>query len=79
MVGNNFTYIIIICKHISSSHNNNVGKIIANQSPIVLEWLNKHQIPYDEIHFGKPLADFYIDDKAIRLTNWENFNKQIGE
>jgi len=45
----------------------------------VIEWLNKYQIPYDEIHFGKPLADFYVDDKAIKLTSWKDFNKQIGE
>lgn len=27
--------------------------------------LSKFQIPYNELHFGKPYADFYIDDKAI--------------
>ena len=72
-------YIIIMTARNMLTYNNNVGKIIANQSPIVLEWLSKHQIPYDEIHFGKPLADFYVDDKAIKLTNWKEFNKQIGE
>ena len=72
-------YMIIMTARNMLTYNNNVGKIIANQSPVVIEWLNKHQIPYDELHFGKPLADFYIDDKAIRLTNWKDFNKQIGE
>ena len=60
-----------------ATHNNNLGKIIANQAPIVFEWLKKHEIPYDEIHFGKPLADFYIDDKAIRLEDWEILNQTI--
>lgn len=72
-------YIIIMTARNMLTHNNNVGKIIANQSPIVIEWLNKYQIPYDELHFGKPLADFYVDDKAIKLTDWKEFNKQIGE
>jgi len=72
-------YIIIMTARNMLTYNNNVGKIIANQSPIVLEWLNKHKIPYDEIHFGKPLADFYVDDKAIKLINWKEFNEQIGE
>lgn len=30
------------------------------------EWLAKHEIPYDKIWtFGKPMADIYIDDRAI--------------
>lgn len=34
--------------------------------------LEKEGIPYDEIFAGKgkPLADFYIDDRAIRFENW---------
>lgn len=35
-------------------------------------WLDEQKIPYDEIDDGskgKPLADFYIDDKAIRFEN----------
>lgn len=30
------------------------------------EWLKRHNVPYDEIIFGKPLADVYVDDKAVR-------------
>jgi len=26
-------------------------------------WLTEHEVPYDEISFGKPHADLYIDDK----------------
>lgn len=29
-------------------------------------WLKEHDVPYNEIVFGKPLADVYIDDKALR-------------
>lgn len=72
-------YIIIMTARNMLTYNNNVGKIIANQSPIVIKWLNMHKIPYDELHFGKPLADFYVDDKAIKLTTWKEFIKQIGE
>ena len=33
--------------------------------------LYKYKIPYDEIAIGpKPLADYYIDDKAIQFTSW---------
>lgn len=70
-------YIIIMTARNMKTYNNNIGKIIANQSLVVIEWLDKHKIPYDELHFGKPLADFYIDDKAIKLTNWKTFNKTL--
>lgn len=46
-----------------------LGKINAHTLPIVIEWLNKHDVPYDEIYVGKPwcgTAGFYIDDRAIR-------------
>lgn len=34
---------------------------------LVEEWLNKHELPYDEIYSGagKPVAVAYIDDRAI--------------
>lgn len=37
----------------------------------MIEWLHAHKIPYDEIDDGsrgKPMADFYIDDKAVRYV-----------
>lgn len=47
----------------------NIGKINANTLPIIIEWLNYHDIPYDEIYTGKPwcgFEGFYVDDKSIR-------------
>lgn len=47
----------------------NVGKINAHTLPIIIEWLDQHEVPYDEIYTGKPwcgLEGFYVDDKAIR-------------
>lgn len=59
---------------ISSSRNmrtyeGNVGKINVNTLPIIIEWLNRHNVPYDEIYVGKPWCGhdgFYVDDRAIR-------------
>jgi capsule biosynthesis phosphatase len=34
-----------------------------------MAWLDRHQVPYDELHVGKPWGGkggFYVDDKAIR-------------
>lgn len=47
----------------------NSGKIAANTLPILIEWLQKHNVPYDEIYIAKPwcgFEGFYIDDKSIR-------------
>lgn len=32
--------------------------------------LLKHKIPFDDIVSVKPLAEFYIDDRAIRFNDW---------
>lgn len=65
-------YIIILTARNMATHNNNVGKIIAKQGPIVIEWLKKYDIPYDELLFGKPNADYFIDDKGIAFTDFES-------
>lgn len=39
---------------------------------VMVDFLAEHKIPYDTIddgELGKPLADFYIDDKAVRFEN----------
>tara|TARA_R110002072_G_scaffold89232_4_gene199962 strand:+ start:89262 stop:89630 length:369 start_codon:yes stop_codon:yes gene_type:complete len=63
------------------TYQKSVGLINANTLPIVLEWLDKHDIPYDEIHVGKPWCGdegFYVDDKAIRPDEFVNLsNKEI--
>ena len=49
----------------------NVGKVLARIGPMTLEWLARHDVEYDEIQFGKPWADVYIDDNALRFSSWE--------
>jgi capsule biosynthesis phosphatase len=47
----------------------NIGKITAQTVPTLVSWLDAHEIPYDEIHVGKPWCGtegFYVDDKAVR-------------
>ena len=52
----------------------NIGKVISNIGQITLNWLKKHNIQYDEIYFGKPWADIYIDDNAHRFINWSSID-----
>ena len=61
--------IIIATARNMRTHDGNIGKINANTLPVIIDWLAKHQVPYDEIHVGKPWCGqggFYVDDKAIR-------------
>ncbi|KAF1024133.1 MAG: hypothetical protein GAK30_00153 [Paracidovorax wautersii] len=51
----------------------NVGKINAHTLPVILDWLARHDVPYDEIHVGKPWCGddgFYIDDRAVRPSEF---------
>ena len=70
-------YIIIFTARNMVTHNNNLGKIISNQAPIVIEWLKKYNIPYDELLFGKPHYDYIIDDKAIQFKSWDDLNENL--
>lgn len=61
--------IVIYTARNMRTYENNVGKIVANTVPVIIEWLAKHNVPYDEIRVGKPWCGnggFYVDDKAIR-------------
>ena len=68
--------IIIYTARRMKTHKSNVGKIIADVGRITFDTLEKFDIPYDEIYFGKPQADFYIDDLAI--SSFEDLEKELG-
>ena len=40
-------------------------------------WLHKHSIPFDEVTNNKPSAMCYIDDRAIRFTNWQDISNYL--
>jgi len=53
------------------THNGNVEKVIEDVGDITIAWLEKHNVPYDHIHFGKPYASsYYVDDKAMTIDNF---------
>lgn len=49
----------------------NVGKVVANTGKLTLDWLEQYDVPYDELVFGKPQGDLYIDDLGHRFEGWE--------
>lgn len=62
-------YIILYSSRNMCTYEGNMGQITANTAKFTMAWLDRHNIPYDEIYFGKPWAGkggFYIDDKTIR-------------
>lgn len=65
---------IVICSARNMrTYAGDIGKINANTLPVIVDWLARHQIPYDEIHVGKPWCGtegFYVDDKAVRPSEF---------
>lgn len=41
------------------------------------DWMEYYNIPYDEIAYGKPRADWYVDDKAISFRSWKQVMKDL--
>ena len=68
--------IIIHTARRMKTHGGNVGALLKDIGKITFDTLEKFQIPYDEIYFGKPYADFYIDDKAI--SAFSDLEKELG-
>jgi len=68
--------IIIYTARRMKTHKGNVGNILADIGRITFDTLDRFDIPYDEIYFGKPYANFYIDDLAINANS--SLDKGLG-
>ena len=64
-------YIIIHTARHMKTCDGNVGKVVNKVGKITIDWLDKHEIEYDELYFGKPWAQVYIDDNALRFQSWD--------
>jgi len=40
-------------------------------------WLNQNGILYHQLILGKPIGDFWIDDRALKFTNWLDILKKL--
>ena len=61
--------IILYTSRNMNTYKGNIGLINANTARVVLDWLEKWDIPYDEIIYGKPWPGhngFYVDDRTVR-------------
>lgn len=51
------------------TYDGNVGEITLHVLPTLTDWLKRHDIPFDELHVGKPWPGhegFYVDDRSVR-------------
>jgi len=75
--------IVIATARNMRTYEGNVGKINIHTLPIIIEWLDKHSVPYDEILVGKPWCGhegFYIDDRAVRPSEFSELSyEQINQ
>lgn len=65
----NGSKIILFTSRNMNSFNGNIGMINKVTAAILTQWLEKWQIPYDEIIYGKPWPGhygFYVDDRTVR-------------
>ena len=65
--------IVIATARNMRTHAANIGRINVETLPGVIEWLRLHDIPFNEVHVGKPWCGtegFYIDDKAVRPSEF---------
>lgn len=63
-----FTIVIMTARNMRT-YDGNIGKINIHTLPVIISWLEKNNVPFDEIIVGKPWCGkegFYVDDRALR-------------
>lgn len=70
-------YIVISSARRMVTFNGDIDKIVKDVGQITIDWLNRYEVPYDELRFGKPYSStWYVDDKAMNLNSfyeWINY------
>ena len=68
--------IILFTSRNMNSYEGNIGVINKVTAKVLLAWLDKWEIPYDEIIYGKPWPGhrgFYVDDRTVRPDEFLNY------
>jgi capsule biosynthesis phosphatase len=68
--------IIIMTARNMVTQSNHVSKVVENVGRVTLEWLDKHGVKYNGLHFGKDYGRLYIDDKAC-LNDTKEIKQRI--
>ena len=70
-------YIVLNTARNMRTHNGSLGLINKHTARVLLDWLDKYDIPYDEIYYAKPWqgrGGFCVDDKTIRPDEFLNLS-----
>ena len=70
-------YLIIHTDRHMRTCEGDVTKVIEKIGKVTEDWLEKWKVPYDEIIFGKPYADVYIDDLGVEFSSSEKLGKKL--
>jgi len=70
-------YLIIHTGRHMRTCDGDVSKVIEKIGKITEDWLEEWKVPYDELIFGKPHADIYIDDLGIEFSTKDKLDKKI--
>lgn len=63
--------IVLFTSRGMASCGGDIAKIIEKNDKVLRAWLSLHSVPFDELIFGKPLADLYVDDKGMSVGEFE--------
>lgn len=59
------------------SFNGDLALIEKHRRPVLEAWLHKHGVKYSKLSFQKELAQYYIDDKAIRPEDFLKMDMEV--
>lgn len=79
MYKENGAKIILYTSRNMNSYNGNIGLINKHTATVLLEWLDKWDIPYDEIVYGKVWPGhkgFYVDDRTVRPDEFLKYSPE---
>ena len=65
--------IVLFSARSMRTYNGKVDQIIEHTVPILVEWLKRHDVPFDELIVGKPWCGpkgFYVDDRTVRPSEF---------
>ena len=52
-----------------------------NRPEVIQKWMQYYEIPYHYVWdgVGKPVAHYYVDDRAVKFTSWAALGSNPGE
>jgi len=65
--------IVIFSSRNMRTYEGEVGKINIHTLPVIMAWLERHDVPHDQVIVGKPwcgFEGFYVDDKTVRPSEF---------